>query len=78
LLIGFSGGLGSTVLLDLVHKIYNAKPSLGGEELRGGKEHPRKNKVWKKIYVCYVQTSDVFHEASQYSYLHFGVLTGLL
>ncbi|KAI9461723.1 hypothetical protein BJY52DRAFT_1259811 [Lactarius psammicola] len=62
LLIGFSGGLGSTVLLDLVHKIYCARP--GSEELKGGKEHPRKNKVWKKIYVCYVETSDVYPETS--------------
>ncbi|KAH9178291.1 hypothetical protein EDB89DRAFT_1930431 [Lactarius sanguifluus] len=60
LLIGYSGGLGSTVLLDLVHKVYCAKP--GSEELKGGKEHPRKNKVWKKVYVCYVETSDVYPE----------------
>jgi cytoplasmic tRNA 2-thiolation protein 2 len=65
LLVGFSGGLGSTVLLDLVHKIYCAKP--GSEELKGGKEHPRKNRVWKKIYVCYVETSDVYPEVSQHS-----------
>ncbi|KAH8994853.1 hypothetical protein EDB92DRAFT_1972732, partial [Lactarius akahatsu] len=60
LLIGYSGGLGSTVLLDLVHQVYCAKP--GSEELKGGKEHPRRNKVWKKIYVCYVETSDVYPE----------------
>ncbi|KAH9058354.1 hypothetical protein EDB87DRAFT_1626203 [Lactarius vividus] len=60
LLIGYSGGLGSTVLLDLVHKVYCGKP--GSEELKGGKEHPRRNKVWKKIYVCYVETSDVYPE----------------
>lgn len=62
LLIGFSGGLGSTVLLDLVHQIYCA--NLGSEELKGGKEHPRKNRVWKKIYVCYVETSDAYPETS--------------
>ncbi|KAH9037898.1 hypothetical protein EDB85DRAFT_2142229 [Lactarius pseudohatsudake] len=62
LLIGYSGGLGSTVLLDLVHKVYCAKP--GSEELKGGKEHPRRNKVWKKIYVCYVETSDAYPETS--------------
>ncbi|KAH9037903.1 hypothetical protein EDB85DRAFT_568705 [Lactarius pseudohatsudake] len=54
LLVGFSGGLGSTVLLDLVHKIYCAKSE--SEELKGGKEHPRRNRVWKKIYVCFVHT----------------------
>ncbi|KAH9002880.1 hypothetical protein EDB86DRAFT_83120 [Lactarius hatsudake] len=62
LLIGYSGGLGSTVLLDLVHKVYCAKP--GSEELKGGKEHPRKNKVWKKVHVCYVEISDVYPETS--------------
>ena len=65
LLIGFSGGLGSTVLLDLVHKVYCTKS--GSDELKGGKEHPRKNRVWKKIYVCYVEISDVYPEVSQYS-----------
>ncbi|KAH9178293.1 hypothetical protein EDB89DRAFT_1930437 [Lactarius sanguifluus] len=60
LLVGFSGGLGSTVLLDLVHKIYCAKSE--SEELKGGKEHPRRNRVWKKIYVCYVERSDAYSE----------------
>jgi hypothetical protein len=38
---------------------------VGADELKGGSEHPRKNRVWKKIYVCYVETSDVFPEARQ-------------
>lgn len=63
LLIGFSGGLGSSVLLDLVHKVYCT--SAGGDELKGGREHPRRNRVWKKIHVCYVETSDAFPEARQ-------------
>ncbi|KAI9440065.1 hypothetical protein H4582DRAFT_2216897 [Lactarius indigo] len=62
LLVGFSGGLGSTVLLDLVHKIYCAKSE--SEELKGGKEHPRRNRVWKKVYVCYVEASDVYPDTS--------------
>ena len=61
LLIAFSGGLGSSVLLDLVHKTYCA--NVGNDELKGGKEHPRRNRVWKRIHVCYVETSDVFPEA---------------
>ncbi|KAI0264516.1 hypothetical protein BC834DRAFT_883479 [Gloeopeniophorella convolvens] len=62
LLVAFSGGLGSTVLLDLVHQVYCSK--VGSIELKGGKEHPRKNRIWRKIYVCYVETSDVLPEAS--------------
>jgi hypothetical protein len=63
LLIAFSGGLGPSVLLDLVHRVYCA--NVGSDELKGGKEHPRRNRVWEKIHVCYVETSDVFPEASQ-------------
>ena len=63
LLIAFSGGLGSSVLLDLVHRVYFA--NVGSDELKGGKEHPRRNKVWEKIHVCYVETSDVFPEVSR-------------
>jgi cytoplasmic tRNA 2-thiolation protein 2 len=63
LLIAFSGGLGPSVLLDLVHRVYRA--NVGSDELKGGKAHPRRNKVWEKIHVCYVEISDVFPEASQ-------------
>jgi hypothetical protein len=63
LLIAFSGGLSSSVLLDLVHRVYCA--NVGSDELKGGKEHPRRNRVWEKIHVCYVEASDVFSEASQ-------------
>ncbi|KAI0303838.1 hypothetical protein B0F90DRAFT_1334879 [Multifurca ochricompacta] len=62
LLIGFSGGLGSSVLLDLVYQRYCA--NVGSDNLKGGREHPRKNKVWQKIYVCYVEVSDIFPETS--------------
>jgi len=61
LLIAFSGGLGSSVLLDLVHRTYCA--NVGSDELKGGKEHPRRDRVWKRIHVCYVEMSDVFPEA---------------
>jgi hypothetical protein len=63
LLIAFSGGLGPSVLLDIVHRVYCA--NVGSDDLKGGKEHPRRNKVWENIYVCYVDISDVFPEASQ-------------
>ncbi|OCH83976.1 hypothetical protein OBBRIDRAFT_840060 [Obba rivulosa] len=57
LLLGFSGGLGSTVLLDLVHRSYIANRK---DELRrdGGKDHPRHDKVWKRVIVCYVELCD--------------------
>ncbi|KAI0725668.1 hypothetical protein C8Q72DRAFT_577178 [Fomitopsis betulina] len=59
LLIGFSGGLSSTTLLDLVHQCYvtmdeSTMPS------DGGKQHPRHEKVWKKVTVCYVEICDAF------------------
>ncbi|KAJ7158729.1 hypothetical protein C8R46DRAFT_1354647 [Mycena filopes] len=58
LCIGFSGGLGSTVLLDLVNESYfnNSHLNLGlGDAGKGGKAHPRNDGVWKKATVCYVE-----------------------
>ncbi|TBU40163.1 hypothetical protein BD309DRAFT_1003270 [Dichomitus squalens] len=59
LLVGFSGGLGSSVLLDLVYKCYVAldKSTMPAE---GGRDHPRHERVWKKITVCYVEVCDAF------------------
>ena len=57
LLIGYSGGLGSAVLLDLVYRHYvHPDPAIVTSE--GGSDHPRNERVWKKITVCYVETSD--------------------
>ncbi|KAI0322596.1 hypothetical protein OF83DRAFT_1161136 [Amylostereum chailletii] len=58
LLVALSGGLGSTVLLDLVHRTYLSKKS--SSETKGGKEHPRKDKVWKKVRVCHIEIADAF------------------
>jgi cytoplasmic tRNA 2-thiolation protein 2 len=67
-MIGFSGGLGSTVLLDLVSRCYisfnepldyvdgNSKP-------RGGTKHPRNQNVWKEARVCYVEMCGAFPES---------------
>ena len=53
-MIGFSGGLGSTVLLDLVKACYFSFEE--GETNKGGKKHPRKiGKVWDRVVVCYVE-----------------------
>ncbi|KAH9935255.1 hypothetical protein B0H21DRAFT_759246 [Amylocystis lapponica] len=59
LLVGFSGGLGSTILLDLIHRCYVASndPS---NPTDGGRDHPRNEKVWRKITVCYIEISDAF------------------
>ncbi|KAI0710272.1 hypothetical protein C8Q76DRAFT_94818 [Earliella scabrosa] len=59
LLIGLSGGLGSSVLLDLVHRCYIAldKSTMPTD---GGRAHPRHERVWKKITVCYVEVCDAF------------------
>ena len=64
LLVGFSGGLGSTVLLDLVHRCYvsmdeSTMPS------DGGKQHPRHERVWKRVTVCYVEICDAFPGVSK-------------
>ncbi|KAJ7494765.1 hypothetical protein B0H11DRAFT_1716995 [Mycena galericulata] len=57
LCLGFSGGLGSTVLLDLVSQSYfhAGESSNPMKDVRGGKDHPRNAAVWKKATVCYVE-----------------------
>ncbi|KAI0635822.1 hypothetical protein C8Q77DRAFT_1207753 [Trametes polyzona] len=59
LLVGFSGGLGSSVLLDLVHRCYVAldKSTMPAD---GGRDHPRHERVWNKVTVCYVEVCDAF------------------
>ncbi|KAJ7104125.1 hypothetical protein B0H15DRAFT_9205 [Mycena belliarum] len=53
LCLGFSGGLGSSVLLDLVSRSYFS--TYAGEDAKGGTDHPRNTSVWKKATVCYVE-----------------------
>ncbi|EGO24176.1 hypothetical protein SERLADRAFT_415378 [Serpula lacrymans var. lacrymans S7.9] len=64
LLISCSGGLGSSVLLDLVHRSYfSNRPPMGedGKPL-GGKDHPRNETVWKSAAVCYVEICNAYPE----------------
>ncbi len=61
LTIGFSGGLGSTVLLDLVNRYY-VSPDKSLVTAEGGRDHPRNERVWKKITVCYVEVCGAFPE----------------
>ncbi|KAF8656243.1 hypothetical protein AX16_002679 [Volvariella volvacea WC 439] len=60
LFLAFSGGLGSSVLLDLVYRSYFSLaaefvPRDANGEKRGGKDHPRNKRVWNKATVCYVE-----------------------
>jgi len=59
LLIGFSGGLGSAVLLDLVHRCYYSEEGKITNEEKGGRDAPR-NSVWSKVFVCYVEPSEAY------------------
>ncbi|KAJ7475881.1 hypothetical protein FB451DRAFT_1087870 [Mycena latifolia] len=54
LCLGFSGGLGSTILLDLVSRSYFSIHE-GEDAQKGGTDHPRNLSVWKKASVCYVE-----------------------
>lgn len=64
LLVGLSGGLGSTVLLDLVYQSYLSTQELPiSDDMRkpkGGKDHPRHLSVWPQAAVCYVETCSAF------------------
>ncbi|KAI6129863.1 hypothetical protein EV401DRAFT_1852114 [Pisolithus croceorrhizus] len=60
LVLGFSGGLGSAVLLDLVYRTYLAAKMVIP---RGGINHPRNADVWTTCAVCYVEVSSAFPEA---------------
>jgi hypothetical protein len=57
-MLGISGGLGSSVLLDVVYRTYIARPA--HEQADGGSEHPRKDKVWHAIRVAYVEVAGAF------------------
>ncbi|KAJ3777100.1 hypothetical protein FB446DRAFT_718647 [Lentinula raphanica] len=62
LLVAFSGGLGSTVLLDLISRIYLSpwtEEEVEGN-LKGGKDHPRNQPVWKSVSICYVEIASGF------------------
>lgn len=61
--IAWSGGLGSTVLLDLVYHAYYAPRSSSVEE--GGTQHPRHTSTapWDKAFVFYVQTASAVPDA---------------
>ena len=61
LLLGFSGGLGSTVLMDIVNDNYLSRSN----SMKGGKNHPHNDRIWDKVYVCYVETCTAFREVSR-------------
>jgi len=70
LLIGLSGGLGSTVLLDLISRMYfpdQRESEKRVELLKGGTAHPRNELVWQKAAVCYVEVCSAFPDVSYFS-----------
>ena len=67
LTIGFSGGLGSTALLDLVKRCYYSFEEV--DDKKGN--NPRNDGIWKKVTVCYVEVSEVYPEVRQISVSHF-------
>lgn len=60
LFLAFSGGLGSSVLLNLVHDTYFRSSVSESDQPRGGKNHPRNMDVWISCTVCYVEVSNAF------------------
>lgn len=62
LVLGFSGGLGSSVLIDLVYKTYlsGQSPVHDNGMAKGGTHHPRNTNVWTACAVCYVEVSSAF------------------
>ncbi|KAI0033083.1 hypothetical protein K488DRAFT_48442 [Vararia minispora EC-137] len=59
LLLGVSGGLGSAVLLDVVHRTYTTR-AVACDGVKGGREHPRGQKVWSTIRAAYVEVAGAF------------------
>ena len=59
LMIGFSGGLGSSVLLDLVTQTYFTDRSEDFVQ-RSGANHPRHTRVWENAYATYIDISAAF------------------
>ncbi|KAJ7066993.1 hypothetical protein C8F01DRAFT_1119892 [Mycena amicta] len=56
LCLAFSGGLGSTVLLDLMALNYfSSEKNDWSRRKGGGSEHPRNEPVWNQATVCYVE-----------------------
>jgi len=60
LLVAFSGGLGSTVLLDMVSRCYFQSNPEEGLNPHGGRNHPNNGKVWKQAAVAYVEICGAF------------------
>ncbi|KAF8525852.1 hypothetical protein BU17DRAFT_74271 [Hysterangium stoloniferum] len=63
LLIGYSGGLGSTVLLDLLRLSYltPVDQAVG----KGGKQHPKKGgKPWNRLIICYIECGGAYPDAA--------------
>lgn len=63
LMLSFSGGLSSTVLLDLVERSYFTAqyvPLAADGTAKGGRDHPRNEPIWKRSSLCYVEVCAAF------------------
>ncbi|KAG8920706.1 hypothetical protein FRC02_000743 [Tulasnella sp. 418] len=56
LVIGFSGGIGSAILLDTIWRTY----VLEWNEVPSGSKKPPKPPVWNKVWVAYVEQANAF------------------
>lgn len=67
LCLGFSGGLGSSILLNVVHNTYfSSRPPLDDSgKPRGGTNHPRNVSVWPSCNICYVEVCGAFAGVSR-------------
>lgn len=64
LLLGFSGGIGSAILLDMVWRRYIMDADeTGAPDAKGGSER-RRPSVWKKIRVAYVEQCAAYTNVS--------------
>ncbi|KAG8955883.1 hypothetical protein FRC04_006330 [Tulasnella sp. 424] len=67
LLLGFSGGIGSAILLDMVARRYieDADENAVSDERKSGAEGKRRPSVWKKIRVAYVEQCSAYENTSE-------------
>ncbi|KAG9045162.1 hypothetical protein FS837_006930 [Tulasnella sp. UAMH 9824] len=67
LLLGFSGGMGSAILLDMVSRRYieDADENAASEEQKSRAEGKRRPSVWQKIRVAYIEQCSAYENSSE-------------
>ena len=61
LCLGFSGGIGSSVLLDLVYSSF-FEDDMEEKRKTKGEKYPAKARVWEKAYVVWIDLSCIYPE----------------